>query len=129
MNALVAGDVDLAWIAGVHTKAVQAGDLVNVASAETDRLRMSPDSRTLMELGVPFDFGAKFVVVGPAGMPAEARDAIAKAIQEVINDPSSKTAEFITRAFGPPLLISGDNLDALVAQQIEDNKAMLKALQ
>lgn len=129
LNAIVAGDVDIGWIAGIHAKGVKAGDLVNVAAGESDRLTMSPDAPTMMELGVPFDFGAKFVVVGPAGMPADARAAIAKAIQEVVSDPNSKTHQFIARAFGPPLLVSGSDLDALIASQVEDNKKMLEALQ
>lgn len=129
MNAIVGGDVDAGWVAGIQTKGVMGGDLVNLASAESGRLGMSPDAKTLMELGVPFDFGAKFVVVGPAGMPADARAGIAKAIAEVINDPNSKTHQFIASKFGPPLLLSGADLDALIASQVEDNKKMLKALQ
>lgn len=129
MNAIVAGDVDVGWIAGIHAKGVASGDLVNIVSAETGRLAMSPDVPTLTELGVPFDFGAKFVVVGPAGMPEDARAAIAKSIHEVLSDPSSKTHQFIARAFGPPLMTAGAELDALVAQQVEDNKKMLEALQ
>jgi tripartite-type tricarboxylate transporter receptor subunit TctC len=129
LNAIVAGDVDIGWIAGIHAKGVKAGDLVNVAAGEAGRLMMSPDTPTMMELGVPFDFGAKFVVVGPAGMPADARAAIAKAIGEVVNDPSSKTHQFIAKAFGPPLVVSGGDLDAMIASQVEDNKKMLKALQ
>lgn len=129
LNAIVAGDVDIGWVAGIHAKGVAAGDLVNVAAGEEGRLMMSPDAPTMMELGVPFDFGAKFVVVGPAGMPADARAAIAKAIGEVVNDPSSKTHQFIAKAFGPPLVVSGSDLDALITSQVEDNKKMLKALE
>ena len=128
LNAIVASDVDAGWVAGIQSKGVAGGDLLNLASGETSRLAMSPDALTMAEMGVPFDFGAKFVVTGPAGLPAEARSALAASITEILSDPNSKAHQFVTKAFGPPLLVSEGDLDALVSKEIEANEKMLDAL-
>ena len=74
LNSLMAKDVDIGFIAGIHVKAVKAGDLVNLASAEAGRLGMSPNAPTLRELGIPYDFGATFVVFAPKGTDKAAQD-------------------------------------------------------
>jgi tripartite-type tricarboxylate transporter receptor subunit TctC len=128
LNGLMAKDVDIGFIAGIHTKAVKAGDLVNLASAESSRLRMSPDAPTLKELGIPYDFGARFIMFAPKGIPADARKAIIGAVVELLKDPKSKAAKFINRAFGKPPLIVGDDLEKLVRDEIKSNKQLLASL-
>lgn len=128
LNSIVAGDVDLGFVAGIHAKSVKSGDLVNLASAESDRLTMSPNAKTMKELGLPYDFGAKFLVFGPKGMPADAKAAIVAAITEVVKDPASKTRKFIERAFGSPPLISGPALDKSVAESVKENQGLIDAL-
>ena len=51
-----------------------------------------------------------------------------KVTAEIASDPQSKTYQFIARAFGPPLLKSGAELDALVASEIDSNQKMLEKL-
>ena len=129
LNAITAGDVDAGWVAGIQGKGVRAGDLVNLLSGETGRLIVSPDAPTMMELGIPYDAGAKFVIVAPKGIPADARKGLADAIASVLNDKSTKAAQFVTRAFGGPRLISGAALDKLVADGIASSKQLMEATQ
>ena len=129
VNAVTAGDVDMGWGAGIQARGVRSGDLVNLMSGETKRLKISPDAPTMMELGIPYDAGAKFVIVGPAGIPTEARNGIAAAIGQVLTDKSTKAAQFVQRAFGGPTLISGSDLDDFIMKGIEGSKKLLAASQ
>ena len=95
LNGLMAKDVDLGFIAGIHVKAVKSGDLINVASAQADRLRMSPDVPTMKELGIPYDFGVTFIVMAPKGTNPEAQKAIAAAFKQVLSDDKSKARQFV----------------------------------
>ncbi len=127
VNAVTAGDVDVGWGAGIQNRGVKAGDLVNLVSAEKGRLGISPDVPNLYELGIPFDNAAKFVFVAPRGIPDPARTAYASAIAEVLNDGSTKAAQFVKRAFGGPQLISGAELEQLITDSIKNSRALLEA--
>lgn len=127
MNAITAGDIDFGWVAGLQARAVKAGDVVNLASGESSKLKVSPNAPLVKELGVDFDFGAKFIFVAPAGIPADAREAISAAIAEVVSDPKTKANKFITRAFGGPKIISGKALDDSIKAGIKASQALLKA--
>lgn len=129
LNAIVAGDVDVGFVAGIQTQGVESGDLLNLVSAESSRLDMSPDTPTLQELGIPFDFGAQFVMMAPAGLPEEARTTLTAAITKILQDENSKPTRMIRKAFGPPLLISGEELDAFIADAVASADALLKAVE
>ena len=126
MNAITAGDVDLGYGAGIQAKAVRAGQRVNLASGLGKRLKVSPDAPTLMEMGIPYDLGAKFIFVGPAGMPANVRKTLADAIGGVINDPSTKASKFVSARYGGPEVITGKKLDKFIQANIEDSKKLMK---
>ncbi|MEZ5728676.1 MAG: tripartite tricarboxylate transporter substrate binding protein [Burkholderiaceae bacterium] len=125
LNAITAGDVDLGWVAGIQAKGVKSGELLNLVSGEASRLKLSPDAPTTKELGVPFDFGAAFMVAGPAGMPPAARDAITKAIIEVVSDPKTKVNAILVRAFGGAMTIHGAALDQAIRDQVDATKALM----
>ena len=127
VNAVTAGDIDMGWGAGIQAKAVKAGDLVNLLSGERKRLSLSPDAPTLGELGIPFEAGASFLIAAPKGIPDDARKGIANGIAEVLNDKSTKAAQFVQRAFGGPKLISGNALDEMIASGIADSKELIAA--
>lgn len=127
MNAVNAGDVDIGWAAGIQNKAVKAGDVVNLASGLSTRLKISPDAPTLAELGVPFNADGYFLVVAPAGVPADARAALADAISGAAADPATKVGGLINKAFGGASIIKGDELDALMASGSSDSEALMKA--
>jgi len=128
MNAIVAGDVDMGYGAGIQTKAVKAGKMVNLASGLGTRLKISPNAPTLIEMGIPHDIGAKFLFIGPAGIPTDARNALAKAIAGVINDPSTKASQFVTKNYGGPDVVIGGKLDALMKANVKDAKILMKVM-
>ncbi len=129
LNAITAGDVDAGWVAGIQNKGVKAGDLVNLVSGETTRLKISPDIPTLQEIGIPYTAGVKFLIVAPKGIPADSRKGMADAIAAVLTDKSTKAAKFVQRAFGGPSLISGAALEKLVADSVESNRQLIAATQ
>ena len=128
MNAIIAGDVDIGFGAGIQGKMVRAGTVVNLVSAESTRLELSPDIPTMKELGMPFSFGVQFLTMAPKGFPPEAREAIAAAMHEVVSDQNTKAFEFIRNGFGVPPLLMGDKLDAHMQASLDESKALLKAV-
>lgn len=128
LNALMAKDVDIGFIAGIHHKAVKAGQLRNLLSAENERLRMSPNVPTLKEAGIAYEFGVKFLVFAPKGIPAEAKKTLADAFAAVLSDKSTKVSKFVNRAFGVPPLDTGAKLDKVISDGIALNKKMLKSI-
>ena len=127
LNAINAGDVDVGFGAGIQNKAVRAGTLVQFLSAEDKRVKVSPNAPTLAELGIPFRGGSKFLVFGPKGIPADAQAEIAKAIADVLNDKSTKAADFVGKAFGGPQLFTGPALEKQIEDGIKESQALLKA--
>ena len=128
MNAITAGDVDLGYGAGIQAKAVRAGQMVNLASGLGERLKVSPNAPTLMEMGIPHDIGAKFIFVGPAGMPANIRKSLADAIGGVINDKNTKASKFVTSRYGGPDVLTGKKLDEFIQFNIKDSKTLMKVM-
>ncbi len=126
LDAVTAGDVDIGWVAGIQGRGVAAGDLVNLASGESTRLKMSPEAPTVKELGLDVDFGVHFMFVAPKGLSAEARDALSNAIKEVVTDPKSKANAFIVKSFGEPNVITGAAFDKMVADDIVASRRLLK---
>lgn len=126
MNGLNAGDLDVGWGAGIQTKAVKAGEMVNLASGLSTKLQISPEAPTMKEIGVDFTADGYFLIAGPAGMPAEARDAIASAIAEIVKDSSTKANGIITKAFGGPAVIMGSELNSLVTDGSAADAELLK---
>lgn len=127
MNALNAGDVDIGWGAGIQTKAVLAGDMVNLVSGLKKPLDASPDAPLMKDLGVDYDAGAKFMLVAPGGMADDVRATLAEKLASVATNPDSKAGGLIKKAFGGPLIIQGAELDALLASDSEGASVLMKA--
>ena len=127
MDGVNAGDLDLGFMAGIQNRGVAAGDLVNLASALSKPLEQTPDAPTMADLGVEFTADGYFVFIGPAGMPAEARDALSSAIGDVVSDEATKAGGLIKKAFGGASVIAGDALTDLVASDHAQAGALLEA--
>jgi tripartite-type tricarboxylate transporter receptor subunit TctC len=127
MNGVNAGDMDLGFMAGIQGKGVAAGDLVNLASGLSEPLKQTPDAPTLADLGVPYNADGYFLIVGPGGMPTEARDAIAAAIGEAVSTSGMKSNGMISKAFGGPAVISGDAAQALIETGYNTASDLLEA--
>lgn len=128
MNGLNAGDMDIGWGAGIQTKAVLAGDMINLVSGISEPLAASPDAPLMTDVGVEFTADGYFMFTAPAGLPDDAREALTSAIAEIVNDPSSKVNGLINKAFGGPKVIAGADLDALLAADEAAAEALLKAV-
>jgi len=129
MNALNAGDVDIGWGAGIQTKAVIAGDMVNLVSGIPKPLDISPDAPLIKDLGVDYDAGAYFLLIGPGGMPDDARNALAEKLSSVAADPESKAGGLIKKAFGGSFILQGAELDAKLAADSEGAGELMQASQ
>lgn len=127
MNGLNAGDMDVGFGAGIQAKAVAAGDMVELASARSDALKNSPNAPLLSEFGVDYVNETAFLFAGPPDMDPAARDAIAAAIAGVVTTEGGKANAFITKAFGGPVIISGDELNAAVQQDFDSSGALIAA--
>lgn len=127
LNAVVADDVDIAWSAGAQTASVRAGDITNLASAETAPLTMQPDAPQVQDFNLPFDFGVKFIVVAPAGIPAEAQETWQANIAEILNDPESNLAQFTSKVFSGPEVVQGDDLAAAMQASYDAAADLLDA--
>ena len=129
MNGVNAGDMDLGFMAGIQAKGVSAGDLVNLASALTMPLVQTPDAPLIGERGVPFGADGYFLFAAPAGLDAEARTALTNAIIEIVQDDTTKAGGIIKKAFGGAAVISGADAEALLAKDVKDAAALIKAVQ
>ncbi len=129
LNALVARDANVGWGGGVQRGLVAAGELVILASAEDKPLVQAPKTKTLRDYGIDYSFGFQFMLAGPKGMSTEARDTIAKAIAEVVLDPTSKTHKFVVKQYPPgPVVVAGDALAAQLAATLKANRRLLEAV-
>ena len=128
VNALVAGDADLAWGGGAQRPLVDAGELVILISGMADPLVQAPDGQKLADLGIEATFGATFLLAAPAGLPDEARKAIADAVIDVITDESSEAAKFIAKQYPPAaVVISGADLDTEIRRQLDVNSGLIES--
>ncbi|MEM6941335.1 MAG: tripartite tricarboxylate transporter substrate-binding protein [Pseudomonadota bacterium] len=127
MNGVQAGDMDVGFMAGIQRKGVEAGDLVNLASALSAPLVQTPDAPTFGDLGVPFTADGYFVFVAPGNMDPKARDAITGAIVAATAD--GKAGGMITKAFGGAVTIEGAELDTLLQADFEAAGALMEAAQ
>jgi len=126
LNAILAGDIDMGLIAGLQRQGVESGTLVNLASAETKRLKMSPDAPTLGEVGFDVELGSYFMFAAPKGLAPQVQQALTKTITDVVQDPKSKSHAFITKRLVEPTVIQGADLDRLLAKALADAKVLLK---
>jgi len=126
VDSLVAQDANVAWGGGAQQALVEAGVLTILASAENAPLAQAPDQPTLEDLGMDYNFGFKFVLAAPAGLPEEARTAITDAVAEILDDPQSETAQFIQRQYPPaPVVVSGTALE----DELSADRKSFEALQ
>jgi len=125
MNALNAGDIDVGWGAGIQTKAVQAGSMVNLASGNAEPLKISPQAPLITDMGSKYAIPGYFMLMAPAGVPDDARNAIAAAIGEIVSDPSTKAGAFLAKGFGGAVVLQGAELDNFLADQVSAAEQIL----
>jgi tripartite-type tricarboxylate transporter receptor subunit TctC len=127
MDGVNAGDMDVGFMAGVQSRGVAAGDLVNLASGLSRPLEQTPEAPTLSDLGVPFNADGYFVFVAPEGIPEEARTALIAAIGDAITREGSRSNGAIVQGFGGPTIIAGEDLATMLSTEFEAAGALLAA--
>ncbi len=79
VQAVMSGDVDVAFSGGSWAPIVAAGDAKALFAASYNRLKMAPDLVTMKDLGFDFGTTAFIPLYAPAGTPKEIVDKIADA--------------------------------------------------
>ena len=115
-------------IAGIQAKGVAAGDLVNLASGLSTPLAQTPDAPTLKDLGVAFDADGYFMFIAPGNMAPDVRKALGDAIRDVLTDSSTEAYGFAQKAFGGASVLTGEELDAYMADSVDASKKLIKAV-
>lgn len=128
MNGLNAGDIDIGFVAGPQAKAVRAGTMVNLASALSTPLKLSPNAPLLSDFGVNFNADTYFMFAAPAGLPPHVRQTLSDAIAEIALDPSTKAGNIIVKMFGEPTVVKGAELDATIQNSHKQASKLLKAV-
>lgn len=79
VQAVMSGDVDVAFSGGSWAPIVAAGDAKALFAASYDRLKVAPDLISMKDLGFDFGTTAFIPLYAPAGTPQEIVDKIAEA--------------------------------------------------
>jgi tripartite-type tricarboxylate transporter receptor subunit TctC len=127
LDGVIAGDMDISFVAGAQGKAVASGQLVNLASALSEPLKQTPAAPLISEYNVAFDADGYFLFVAPAGLPDDARMALSTAIAEATAN--GKASGMIARAFGGNINIMGAELEALLEREYEAAGKLMEASQ
>ena len=127
MNGVMAGDMDVGFMAGIQRNGVASGELVNLASVLSEPLVQTPGAPTFADLGVPFNADGYFVLVAPAGIPEDARTALTDALVKASNE--GDAGGLIGKAFGGTTNISGAELDSLLQDGYDAAGALMQAAQ
>ncbi|MDT0683562.1 tripartite tricarboxylate transporter substrate-binding protein [Roseicyclus sp. F158] len=119
MNAVIADDVDIAWSAGAQAQGVEAGDLINLTSAEAEPLQVSPDAPMIGDFNFDYDMGVMFLVMAPAGLPEDAKTAWATAIETIVTDEETQINALTNRAFSGPQILNGEELSQAMQESYD----------
>ncbi len=128
LDGVQAGDLDLGFMAGLQTKGVAAGDLVNLATALSNPLVQTPDAPSMADFGVDFDADGYFMFIAPAGLSDEARSALTGAIIAAVSDTSTRAGGVIAKSFGGAQTIHGEALETMLLEQESSSEELLDAV-
>lgn len=81
---LLGGQVAASFSAGTHISYMEEGNVKMLASANSERHDYAPDVKTLQEQGYDLFSDPWFYLAAPAGLPAEAKTALAKALDKAL---------------------------------------------
>ncbi len=124
---LIAGTIPVGIdVITAYVPMMKSGQLKGLAVTSRTRSPLSPDVPTVGELGLPqLQAENYFGVSGPAGLPKEVTDRLAKALADVAADPA------VIKRFEElgitPVKMSGTEFGAFVAKQVTDWAAAIKA--
>lgn len=92
LQNVLGGHVDAAFNAGTHIPSLEAGDVKMLASANASRHSYAPDVPTVQEQGFDIYVDPWFYIAAPAGLPDDARTALAGAIAAALGSDDVRAA-------------------------------------
>lgn len=95
---------------------MQSGRLRVLAVAANTRLHIMPDVPTAAEAGLPFEAGAWYGVMAPAGIPADARAALEEHLSAIVADPSFQ--EQIRARGSIPGTLKGEGFRQFIREEV-----------
>ena len=123
---LVGGRVDASFLQwGTSGPHILAGRIRVLASMSAARVPTLPNIPTATELGTPVEAAAWFALFGPAGLPKEAVDLLSRESTAILNQ--AEAAERIRAVFQQPMILTPEQLGALVRKSAEDWAVVIKA--
>ena len=124
---LIAGQIPLGIdVITAYVPMMKSGQIKGVAVTSRQRSPLAPDVPTVIEAGYP-DLVAEnyFGVSGPAGMPKDVTDKLARTLNDIISQPAV-VARFAELGL-TPLKLNGDDFAAYVGKQVKDWTPAIKA--
>jgi tripartite-type tricarboxylate transporter receptor subunit TctC len=91
IKLLLGGQVDAAFGTGAHLPFVEDGQVKILSSLSDKRLSYAPEIPTLIEAGHNFYIAPYFYVAAPGNLPADAKEALAKAMESAVAHEDVKT--------------------------------------
>jgi tripartite-type tricarboxylate transporter receptor subunit TctC len=91
VQAVLAGDVDVAFSGGSWRPIVAAGDAKALFAASFDKLKVAPDLVTMKDMGFPFGVTSRISLHAPAGVPAERLEKLSAAFEKAVNGELAQT--------------------------------------
>jgi tripartite-type tricarboxylate transporter receptor subunit TctC len=128
MNGLRGGDLDIGWVAGAQSKPVTQGEMINIASGIPAALIDNPEAPKITDLGSDFNLDGYFMFIAPGNMAPDVRKALGDAIRDVLTDSSTEAYGFAQKAFGGASVLTGEELDAYMADSVDASKKLIKAV-
>ena len=122
---LLGGHVVASFAAGAHIEYLKTGALKMLASATGGRHAYAPDTRTLREQGYDLAVDPWFYFAAPAGLPADAKAALAKALEGAIG--SEAVGRLVANAFHAEVINLGADGTARMMQDGIGNVKVLFA--
>jgi len=126
VQAVLSGDVDMAFSGGSWAPIVEAGDAKALFAASYDRLKLAPDLISMKELGFPFGVTAHISLHAPAGTPKDVVQKIAAALEPAVN--SELVQDVGLRRFMDMTFQNSDTAAATMRKERETYETLVKTV-
>lgn len=126
VQAVLSGDVDMAFSGGSWAPIVKAGDAKALFAASYERLRFAPDLVSMKELGFPFGVTAYISLHAPAGTPAAVVKKLAEALGPTVQSEMVQTVG--EKRYMDMTFQGSDAAAATMRKERETYKALVKAV-
>ncbi|WPZ32346.1 tripartite tricarboxylate transporter substrate binding protein [Thalassobaculum sp. OXR-137] len=126
VQAVMAGDVDVAFSGGSWAPIVKAGDAKALFAASYERLKLAPDLISMKDLGFPFGVTSHISLHAPAGTPKEIVDKIAAALEPAVQ--SQPVQNIGEKRFMDMTYRGGDAAAAVMNKERETYQELVKTV-